>query len=391
MDFSFGFGLGSSAYLLSGYKPHINYSWSNTFQAANKMYSKNIGNSGQNLQLFSGQGVKFNGTNQTITIPVNATIMTEIKRINGAVVLNTTQQVITNYVIGTGSAAIHTDYFLFTDALTQQEIELYTNNPNKFFQDTRDGVIDNCVLNMPLHGVDASQYNYANQTTYQVLNYTADCVTLAKQLSYGSQEANFFHKSSGVPIRNGLSPFFESTPYWSNYVNTGWIPKWNENFTVETILGLDANAQFKLSGNNYADGVYFGKHSTVKKLYVRVFGSTAVELPNTNDIACLTFSYDWQTKKVKQYVDGVLKATQLATQTSNSDLPVLLGLVASTGTSYPLDKPTRLFKVHNKVLTQEEITKNFNEYIAKGLLANFVLDENGDYMQDEFGNYIMDI
>lgn len=27
MDFSFGFGLGSSAYLLSGYNPNINYTW----------------------------------------------------------------------------------------------------------------------------------------------------------------------------------------------------------------------------------------------------------------------------------------------------------------------------------------------------------------------------
>ena len=153
--------LSLTSFKLSRYKPYINYSWSQTLTVGGNQQIKDTGTAGFNLQLFSGHGVKFNGTNQTIVVHVNATIMTEIKRINGAVVLNTTPQVITDYVIGTGSAAVHTDYFLFTDVLTQQEIELYTNNPTKFFQDTRDGVIDNCVLNMPLHGVDKYQVDYS--------------------------------------------------------------------------------------------------------------------------------------------------------------------------------------------------------------------------------------
>lgn len=50
------------------YKPYINYDWSNTFQVANKMYSKNIGNSGQDLQLFSGNPLDFQGS-QYVLVP----------------------------------------------------------------------------------------------------------------------------------------------------------------------------------------------------------------------------------------------------------------------------------------------------------------------------------
>ena len=71
---------------------------------------------------------------------------------------------------------------------------------------------------------------------------------------------------------------------------------------------------------------------------------------------------------MKQYVDGVLVTTQLATTTTNSPLPVLLGMIALGRTNYPVIKPIRLFKTHSKVLTQEEVSKNFNKYQAQGLL-----------------------
>lgn len=518
------------------YNPYINYTWSNTSQVANKMYSKNIGNSGADLQLFSGQGVKFNGTNQSIVVPVNATILTEIKRVKGSVVLNTAPQVITNYVIGTGSTAVHTDYFLFTDVLTQQEIELYTNNPNKFFQDTRDGVIDNCVLNMPLHGVDKYQVDYSrfslleypynnvrtgytnvnyiapivssssivnsklrisdNGTTTntprfllasnksattknilipgkyymvevkiysvssivatpsiyirydtdhnlnggltivknlcdlkphtimfksingggvgallndtgtseltsyfdveyfivteisginEVLNYTADCVTGAKQLPYGSQEANFFHKSSGVPIRTGLSPFFESTPYWGNYGDTGW----KHNGTIPLILEIILEPNNSHMGNQNMAIVV-----DALTRYIKI-GGTTVSLygVQATSIECLQVVFNGITFSV--YINGVYKGISPSVSGLSCAENFFVGARASSTTT-PSNNSNALIR-HFKVITDAKTISTYNaltEYnklVAKGLLANFVLDENGDYMQDEFGNYIMDI
>lgn len=502
-----------SGIILSGnvYNPLINYDWSNTFQVANKMYSKNIGNSGQDLQLFSGQGFKSNGTNQTITIPVNATVLTEIKRVNGSVVLNTNQQIITNYVIGTGAAAVHTDYFLFTDVLTADEIALYSANPNQFFQNVQDGVIDNCVLNMPLHGVDKYQVDYsryalstsiytssglynsapsntriaqvtqgllfeagktysinytftdnvnignfslyippssnngvsvsiniartssnqdfivripstftkldgtasayfwltvngtATSTTFQnisvkeisgvneVINYTADCVTLAKQLPYGSQEANFFHTSSGVPIRTGLSPFFESTPYWNNYGNTGWVCSGENDWTIDFVglfqtkaLEQTHGTAYSTSNNRIALGV-----TPLGIPFARCGGNIInfSTLSKFDTLLNLVLVYKSTAKTFELYMNGIYATAHTNINFIGSVNPFHLGSLGIN--TYKVDAAVRLFKVHTKALTREDITKNFNEYTAKGLFANFLLDENGNYIKDESNNYIM--
>ena len=199
---------------------------------------------------------------------------------------------------------------------------------------------------------------------YPISNYLTTCRTNARRLPYGLQTSGF--KRDGLGRILSKSNFLEADGV--GYGNTGWVPKWNEDFTVESVFEVSNDSEFRLNGNNYADGIYFGKNSVGKSLYVRVFGSPTIQVANTKDIVCLIFSYNWQTKEVKQYVDGVLVTTQLATQTTNSTVPVLLGLVALGGYNYPVIKPLRLLKVHNKVLTQEEITKNFNKYQAQGLL-----------------------
>ena len=584
----------------SRYNPYINYTWSNTFQVANKMYYKNIGNSGQNLQLFSGQGVKFNGTNQSIPInnialtgnfsfscrkewdggsfdiiisddaskyigianSTNIVVKGDIYYYINTIIPLVSQKtyditvvrdgsILYGYIDGVlqGSIAISsfnmnasnigkyltnysqgitTDVYMFTDALTQQEIELYTNNPNKFFQDTRDGVIDNCVLNMPLHGVDRFQVDYSryaiypllvldfktepifgtftsfnstvvsydsslsrgvitgtttntafsntipivsgkkvyieidilestgrewftyNGSTYisigttvanvitklkavvsctgnyvispvraigittayiynfsitelsginEVINYTADCVTGAKQLPYGSQEANFFHKSSGVPIRTGLSPFFESTPYWGNYGNTGWIPETNQEFILEAIIqnakegGVILYEGLGIETNNAAN--FWIRQLKTTGIINLTIGTSAIDSIYVNK----NFYYvsaQVKTTGVSFYINGILIGTAIynynrSLNTLNRTFTVggvNRGVIEKAST-----KEVRHFKVITdaKTISTYNALTEYNKLAAKGLLANFVLDENGDYMQDEFGNYIMDI
>ena len=354
-----------SGVLVSGtkYNPYINYSWSQTLTVGGNQQIKDTGTSGLNLRQFFGQGVWFNGIDMQVTIPINATIKTEINRVNDVVKINTNTQNLTNYNVYSGSGAkVYKDLYMFNRLLTTTEIEKYTNQPNQFFMDSlEDG---SCVLAMPMCEKNNLVRNYKNNTDYPITNYLATCRTNAQKLPYGLQTSGFKRDSNGLIL--GKSNFLEAEGV--GYGNTGWVPKWNEDFTVESVFEVSNDSEFRLNGNSYADGICFGKNSVGKSLYVRVFGAPAILLATTKDIVCLIFSYSWQTKEVKQYVDGVLVTTQLATTTTNSPLPVLLGMIALGRTNYPVIKPIRLFKTHSKVLTQEEVSKNFNKYQAQGLL-----------------------
>lgn len=499
--------------LISGtrYNPYINYSWSQTLTVGGNQQIKDTGTAGLNLKQFFGQGVWFNGVDQNITIPVNTTIQTEIKRVNGITTINTNTQSLTNYNVysGTGTKTIK-DLYMFNRVLTQTEIEKYNNQPNQFFMDSLED--SSCILAMPMCEKDGFVRNYksysyssflinniglkscthsgtriaqlnagllvkagktylikysfidnvniknfkgyippssnggtamnleftrtntnnefivtipttytgndgesfycwlaVNGTSisvnfdeasireisgiYPITNYLTTCRTNAQRLPYGLQTSGFKRDTNGLILSK--SNFLEAEGV--GYGNTGWVPKWNEDFTVESVFEVSNDSEFRLNGNNYADGIYFGKNSVGKSLYVRVFGSNVILLANSKDIVCLIFSYNWQTKEVKQYVDGVLVTTQLATKTTNSPLPVLLGMVVLGGTNYPVIKPLRLFKTHSKVLTQEEVSKNFNKYQAQGLLSesgllfpdNALVDENGNFILDENNNFII--
>ena len=70
-------------------------------------------------------------------------------------------------------AGITKDVYAFTDTLTTTEISKYSTNPNGFYQDVKDGVIDNCVLNMPLNGSDKYVKDDANYS--ETPKHNDDC------------------------------------------------------------------------------------------------------------------------------------------------------------------------------------------------------------------------
>ena len=161
MDFSFGFGLGSSAYLLSGYNPLINYDWSTTTTRGLR-YLKDVGSTPiYNASMYFGRGAYLNGVDQTITVPINTTIQTALKRVNGIVTINETSQTLTDYVIS--GLGVHKDYYLFTRLLTTAEKDSYINTPELFYAMAQ--ADSTCVLNMPMCETD--KY-VRNMKTYSV-------------------------------------------------------------------------------------------------------------------------------------------------------------------------------------------------------------------------------
>ena len=178
------------------YNPLINYDWSTT-TASGLRYLKDVGiTPTYNASMYFGRGAYLNGVDQTITVPINTTIQTALKRVNGIVTINETSQTLTNYVIS--GLGVHKDYYLFTRLLTTAEKDSYTNTPEAFYAMAQ---ADNtCVLNMPMCETDGYARNM-------------------KSYSEGSElinPANFipFNTNDTVKVNGTTITITTRTDYW---------------------------------------------------------------------------------------------------------------------------------------------------------------------------------
>ena len=475
--YGFKFGLGYGLIGGNTYNPLINYDWSTTTTSGLR-YLKDVGSTPTyNASMYFGRGAYLNGVDQTITVPINTTIQTALKRVNGVITISETSQALTNYVIrGLG---VHKDYYLFTRLLTTAEKDSYTNTPEAFYAMAQDDSA--CVLNMPMCETDGyvrnmksysevqypityitssgwnidngvctivngsrwseaarnysltngEYYGYAEilsvtgkvqfdntinanfgttvagilfgkinvvenklkfvcsdsvSTTatvknikiftasgiYPITNYTSSVRDNAKNLQYGLQTCKFVRDSLGVI--QSASNYLECDGV--GYADTGWIPNTasSEEYTVEFITQVDTLGQsaygfrgigihnlwhikqFNLSNGSLSVGIgtnYFtgtGVLTTLQKQYIQV----TVVVQAT-------------------YFTVFLQGVKLADTNRLNKLPNVnkfyLGVPNIKQGIENMTTPIRLFKVHNKELTQEEITANYNSYVAKGLLT----------------------
>lgn len=459
-------------------------------QEPNKRYLKDIGSTPTyNASMYFGIGAYFNGVDQTITVPINATIQTALKRVNGVVTINETSQILTNYIIS--GLGVHKDYYLFTRLLTTAEKDSYTNTPELFYAMAQ--ADSTCVLNMPMcetdkyvrnmktYSVGATNlftsgfsatgssgattiaitngysvikpsggfvdwialtnttqstnadikvsftfnlgsgtvypivtscytttgirtlsspyqikegyneiviqswastrlaYLIINQVTeafvwnftniivnaltgmYPITNYTSSVRDNAKNLQYGLQTCKF--------VRDGLGVIQTASDYLecdgSGYADTGWIPPTNTNFTIECIIELNPISMYQQNGSgNLADAkIHFGLWND-NKPYIQGRNSQVVYKPaiTVKTIMCFTVVKEGSVNKL--FINNELLSTQVDSQITES-MPFILG----KRSTFISKSPIRLFKVHNKELTQAEITANYNSYVAKGLLS----------------------
>ena len=202
------------------YNPYINYSWSQTLTVGGNQQIKDSGTAGLNLQQFFGQGCWFNGIDMQVTIPVNETIQTEIKRVNGVTEINTNTQNLTNYNVYSGSGAkVYKDLYMFNRVLTQTEIEKYTNQPNQFFMDSLED--SSCILAMPLCEKDSFVRNYKSYSEGSNLvvdgnfgNQSLWVIGDSTKISISGNAVNFNNSSSFVYPTPSLAIF--NTPITIN-------------------------------------------------------------------------------------------------------------------------------------------------------------------------------
>jgi hypothetical protein len=201
---------------------------------------------------------------------------------------------------------------------------------------------------------------------HSIQNYTTACRMSAQNLSYGLQTCKFKRDSLGVI--KGVSQFLECKGI--GYVNTGYVPA-NADWSIEFIGKFTTSISEQTHGTQYTspyNRIVIGSN-IYGGLFARCGGDILVFTSATQfDISNnLTIVYESNVKKFRLYRNGVFVVAGINTNFNGSSVSFYLG--SQGAGTYPVTGDVRLFKVHDKALTQAEITKNYNSYVAKGLLA----------------------
>ena len=147
--------------------PEIGYQMK-PYVKGGKTFLPNRGKGNYNATLYSGRGVKFNGTDQNITMHINDTINTVVFFKNGELVFDETLQTITDYVTDVNSADTYQNFIFYKGIFENYEKEYLRTNPEKFLYHEKqaDGTfiakseilsqekIDNVVSHFPMCETD---------------------------------------------------------------------------------------------------------------------------------------------------------------------------------------------------------------------------------------------
>ena len=219
-------------------------------------------------------------------------------------------------------------------------------------------------LNYPTYTAEVTVKRVEKITAgiYPITNYTSSVRDNAKKLQYGLQTCKFVRNSLGVIQR--ASDYLECDGV--SYANTGWTPdltkelsiefivKNNDNLTENILIGcVDAPAERLALG-------FRGKNARI------LLGNVHPQYTIASTVYYGTLTMTGIAGQSIMYINGVSKGL-----VGESTLGIPLSMFWLGGIPLANYKKIgiRLFKVHNKVLTQAEITKNYNSYVAKGLLT----------------------
>lgn len=240
---------------------------------------------------------------------------------------------------------------------------------------------------------------------YPVSNYLSTCRTNAQRLGYGLQTSGFKRDSLGRILSK--SNFLEGDGV--GFGNTGWIPRADKDWSIELIcehdksttgtigiLGTDSTS----SNNRFRIYVYYHPASNTRRPHIwiedqYIAQSTAIKAP---DRYLISLTYDSTAKRYRYYLNGIFVDFRDIPNFTNS-LPIKIFQYVT----YELWKtPLRHVRIHEKNLSQNEVTSNFNAYNKLGLFTESglppeptpttpqygIVDEEGNYLVDEDGNFI---
>ena len=199
---------------------------------------------------------------------------------------------------------------------------------------------------------------------YPITNYSETMRTNFQQETTGLQDLTRSFDSLG--FYTGVTDYLNCNGV--GYGDTGWIPSASDDWSIE-FIGL-----FESSSSEQAHGVgYVNPYNRVTfscntsgTLFSRCGGTVVSYVSSQFDVInSLTLVYVASSHTFYLYRNGVFIGQYQNLNFTGGEIAFTLGI---QGTVYTVNGNVKLFKVHNKVLTQEEITNNYNDYVAQGLL-----------------------
>ena len=209
---------------------------------------------------------------------------------------------------------------------------------------------------------------------YPILNYTTTARTLAQRLSYGLQTCFLNRDVNGRYLSISRKEIQNDS---IGYADTKWIPKENEDWSIEVICKHDNTTLstatiFGTDGIGVNDkvraSIFYNSTTSSRRPGITIADQLILQGDSLipPDVYLITVSYNSAAKRFSYYLnEELIGFRDVPTFINNLNLPLKLNRISSYKEG---NTPIRLFKVHKKVLTQEEVTKNFNEYQSQGLL-----------------------
>lgn len=252
------------------------------------------------------------------------------------------------------------DFYIFDRNLTEIEITQAYEQPELFYAMAQ--ADSACVLNMPMCETSSTARNYKTGIDYPISNYTTSVRDNAKNLQYGLQTCKFVRDSLGVI--QSASDYLEADGV--GYADTGLM-------LDASVLGKSFSFEIidKVTKTLYeGDGIYnvCGWQSEQFKW----LGNTAAKSISLGVFNHRVAIYNAENNTLQVFVNKVGGNIINCTLSTTTSASYPIGGIFFGGSILEVRSrlnPYRIFKVHNKVLTQAEITANFNSYIAKGLLS----------------------
>ena len=199
--------------------------------------------------------------------------------------------------------------------------------------------------------------------TYPISNYTTSCRDNAKNLSTGLQTSKWKRDSLGVPY--ALSDYLECDGL--GYLDTGLIIPTNEDFTVEAISYFDGRSDIEGHGSRSNPKCEMDQRSG--KIYMFIGnthnGGVTVAQAGYHHLA---INYNYTSSTATYYINAVGIEKTNTTITDGTASMYIGSKNAGNRSAEESILPIRLFKVHNKAMTPQEVKYRYDKHVANGLL-----------------------
>lgn len=375
------------------YKPLISYKWRTYTSDDGTRYLVDSGTSPKfPAKLYSGRAINFNGSDQTVSIPVKKGTW-----LYKSDTVNISKDYIDfdgDYELGKNDAATYNNVIVTETEFTDDEINYLYTEPEWFLY-FENGIVKSKVLSdtqllsiqhwLPLCDITDSAVDLVTNASYSITNPSSN--THKKQISTGLQTCFWKRDSNGVPIgivERGV------VGDGNSFISTGFIPKKSEYFMIETVLhikntntakyrgiGIKADNNGECRLQNYSDNtvIQFRLGSDYKTYDVIQNGLYHICLSRT------------PTGDVELWVDGVQVMSLTgntydeADNTDNRTFGVLGVQAAYHDELFDNEQQFPLFAIHS---TPQDPSLLYAKYMGADIVDWF--DEDGGVWVDENNN-----